>query len=812
MSLLLDLRHGLRRLRNSPGFTALATACLGIGIGASIGVFSILQILLLRPLPEARAPRELVTLTPKPGPMPGMPEMTFLKPLSYPAFLQYRAMSRTFSEIVAYTKIPVSLAVPGEGHPLRVSGHVATANYFSALGLHSALGRTLAEGRGAAEPRSGVVISDELWRRVFHRRHDVLGRTLLLNGRTFQVAGVLPEGFRGVERTDPVDVWLSLEAAPLVVPDMKETDLADPEHFWLDTFFARLAPGMSVEKAQAEVDVIARVLAKESPRGAFSLEVSPGVGIHPLLRKSVLDPLLLLTAAVAALLLLVCANLAGLLLTQAAAREREIGIRIAFGATPERIVQQLLSESMLLGLLGGFAGVAFGRALMTLLEDVALGQLLPYLMGLTLDRRVAAFALGLALATGLLFGLAPALWASQARWLREGSGNTPSRSRLTEAFVVGQIALSLMLLAGTGLFVRTWRSLQEIPPGLDGRGVADFQLDLTLQRYGDRQGQAFYDQLLERVRRLPGVRSASLALGVPLDRGQEAQFFGNIGPEGSAAGPRAVTMNLVSSGYFKTLGIPLRGRDFSLQDRDGAAPVVIVSESLARELWPGRDPVGQRATLDRKTVEVVGVAGDVRTDLKSRPQDFVYRPVQQLYFPNLTLQVKTAAGTAGAVVAPVRAEIARLDRNLPISRVSLLEEEIRHASAQPLLFSELLGGASGVAMLLTGIGLYGTLAFSVRRRTREMGVRRALGARTSEILELVLKRGLTLTGLGLACGTAASLLATRVVSGLLFGVKPTDPAVFLTGILICGALGTAASLLPAWSATRVDPMEALRQE
>jgi putative ABC transport system permease protein len=812
MNLLLDLRYGLRRLRNSPGFTVLATLCLGIGIGASVGVFSILHTLVLRPLPEVSAPWELVALTPKPVPVPGMPGATMYMMLSYPSYLQYRDQSRVFSDLVGYEKIPVSLAVPGEGRPLRVSGHVATANYFSALGVRAARGRTLEQERGTAERQNGVVISEGLWRRVFGGRQDVLGRPLLLNGRVFQVVGVLQEGFRGVERTAPVDLWVAAEAAARVMPSMKEGDLGDPGKAWINNFFARLAPGVSVVKAQAEIDAVARRLPKTARLEPPGLEISEGVGIDPLLRKGIFDPLLLVAGVIALLMLLVCANLAGLLLSQAVAREREIGVRVALGATQGRILQQLLSEGVLLGLLGGGVGVAIGRALMTSLEGVALDGFLPRLSGLSLDAQALSFALGLAMAAGLLFGLAPAVWASQARWIREGMATTPRRSWLQDAFVVGQIALSLILLVGTGLFVRTWRNLQEIPPGFDGRGVINFELDLESQRYTEPAARVFYERLLESARRVPGVRSAALAMMVPLKGEEGAMFFNRLQTEGSTGEPRMTEMNLISSDYFKTLGIPLlAGRDFSPRDRKGAPGVLIVSQRLAKSLWPGKNPVGQRVTMGKESLEVIGVVGDIRRSLEGEPLDIVYRSGQQEEFANLTLHVKTG-GDPRAAMAAIRAEISRLDRNLPVAEVSFFDQLIQRASAQPRLFSQLLGSTSGVALLLTGIGLYGTLAFAVRRRTREMGVRRALGAGTSGILGLVLRRGLALTGIGLAVGIAVSLLVTRALATLLFGVTPTDPVVFLTVALICGALGVAASLLPAWSAARVSPMEALRQE
>lgn len=813
MSIFFDLRQGSRRLRRYPGFTTLATLCLGIGIGASVGVFSVLNTLLLHPLPGVDDPAGLVTLSAKPVPVPGMPGATMYMALSYPTYLRYREASRSFSGLAAYEEIEVNLAVPGSGRPLRVSGHVATSNYFSILGLRSATGRTLADLRGPGERQTGVLLSEGLRRRLFGTRRDVLGRTLLLNGRVFQVAGVLPEGFRGVDRLEPVDVWISLEAAPLAMPSMTEGKLRDPAHAWLGLFFARLAPGVDVAKAQTELDAIARIVAEDGPRSrpVPALEVAEGVGIYPALRHQVVKPLMILSVVATLLMLLVCANLAGLLLTQAAAREKEIGVRVAFGATQGRILQQLLSESVLLGLLGGIAGVALGRALVKAIEGVALDGFLPELTGLALDSQALTFALGLALAAGLLFGLAPALWMTQAQWIREGAGTTQRRPWLQEVFVVGQVALSLTLLVGTGLFVRTWQNLQDVPHGFESRGVMNFRIDLELQRFGRAEGLAFYDRLLEGVRGLPGVRAASLAASAPLGSPRGPLLFSHLQVPGSAE-PQTAAQNTITPGYFKTLGIPLLGgRDFAESDGESSPPVAIVSQALARKLWPGESPVGKHLTMDGTAVEIVGMAGDVRTSLEGDPDALLYRPLRQVYFPNLVFHVKTT-GDPRSLVAPVRAQVRRLDRHLPLVDVAPYKEEVRQASAQSLLFSTLLGSASGVALLLTGIGLYGTLAFAVRRRTREMGIRRALGARTSEILGLVLRRGLALTGLGLALGTLVSWMATRGLANELFGVTPTDPAVFTTVLLVCGTLGAAASLLPAWSAARVDPMKALRQE
>jgi predicted permease len=813
MSFFADLRHGFRRLRKSPGFTLLAVLCLGIGIGASVGVFSILNALLLRPIPGVESTQGLVSLLPKMAPLPGHSGVEIFQTLSYPSYLQYRETNRVFSELVAYSEFPVNLAIPGEGRPLRTSGHLVSNNYFSTLGVKSRLGLTLSDLPKNEVRQTGAVISHRLWRSHFGGRSDVLGRSLLLNGNVFEVIGVLPEKFLGVLRARPVEVWLPLEAAPLVVPRMAEGDLRDTKNTWLNYFFARLAPGVNISKAQTELDVMARMMAKEHPaaKPPAALEVFPEIGTIPGNRKHMIDPLATLATVAGLLMLLVCANLGGLLLTRAAARKGEIGIRVAFGATQGRLVRHLMTESLLLGVIGGAAGVALASGLVKVLEGVPLGRALPALTGLSLDRWVLVFALVISLGAAVVFGLAPALWSSRPEWIREGTA-LHARTGLQDVFLISQVALSLTLLVGAGLFVRTFRNLQAVPLGFESQGLVNFQFDLELQRLKEPAAQSFYHQLLDRVRTLPGVQAASLAAVIPVSDENQTMIFGQLVPPGSPDHPLFTRINAVAPGYFRTLGIPLvEGRDFSEQDGKEGTTLVIVSQTVAKKLWPGKSAVGQRVGNGFETEEIIGVVGDIRSRVEGDPEPLIYNSIAQIFMANLTLQVKTN-GDPKALVRPVRAEVARLDRNLPIAKVSRMDEEVREVFGQSLLFSKLLGSLSGVALLLTGIGLYGSLAYAVRRRTREMGVRKALGARTPDLLGLILRRGLALTMVGLALGTAVSWLATRALSSLLFGVTPTDPEVFLSVLLICGIVGATASFLPAWSATRVDPMGALRQE
>ncbi|HEX9944639.1 MAG TPA: ABC transporter permease [Thermoanaerobaculia bacterium] len=819
MSVPFDVRYGLRKLNNNTGFTMVAVACLALGICASVTVFSVANALLLRPVPGVERTDRIVSLAPKPGTFAGMPGALFTEPISYPVFLRYRDARHVFSELAAYHPFAANLVAGGE--PLRLVGQVVTDNYFSTLGMRSALGRLFAPGERARERQLEVVLSHSLWQRAFGARQRVMGSTVHLNGRLFLVIGIAPPGFRGTLHGEEVDLWVPIETAPLVLPELRGGKFEDPTHGWLHWFFGRLAPGVDAERAQREMDLLAGRLAagdpfrQEPPPG---LQLYPGLGIRPGARGDLVSPLALLFAMVGLLMLVVCANLGGLLLVRAAARQEEIGIRLALGVTRGRLVRQLLTESLTLSLIGGAVGFLLAVWAVDALEGFSLGQYLPRMNDLSIDGRVVAFTLVLSLAAGAFFGLIPALWATRRQvtaLLRPGMvavGQDRGRHRLQEAFVVAQITVSLILLVITGLFVRTLWNLRSIDPGFDSRHVVNLRLDLSLQDYTPSAGSALYEQLLSQVRGLPPVRSASLALWVPLSRANKMSRLTSL--RSAADGdPVESEYNVVAPAYFQTLGIPLlRGRDFTAADRPGSLPVLIVDETLANTLWPGGDPIGERLTLPRGEVrEVVGVAGSVRLrDLQSDPQPYFYVPLAQRYESATALAVRTS-GDPLEVVDSLRSIIRKLDPNLGV-QVSLFGDEVRGALTQPRLFSWLFGSFSLVALLITAIGLYGTLAYAISRRTRELGIRMALGAQGSEIVGMVIRRGLILTLTGLILGLAAASWTTSVFSRLLFGVTPTDPGVFASVTLVLTLVGLAASSLPAYAATQVDPMAVIRHE
>ena len=649
----------------------------------------------------------------------------------------------------------------------------------------------------------------------------MIGSPLRINGHLFVVAGVAPEGFRGTLHAEEADLWVLAESAPLVLGMAFPQGLQAETPEWLFSFFGRLAPGMDRARAQSELDRLAARLAEGAPKGHQppALLVSAWNGNWPDSPDLLTGPLLLLSLVTALLLLVVCANLSGLLLVKAAARQEEIGVRMALGVTRGRLVRQLLTESLALALLGGGAGFVLALFVLDAVHGLSLGRYLPTIDNVAIGGRVVVFTLGISLVAGLLFGLVPALWSTRRQVVpmlhqRGEGGAEPGRTRPHEILVVAQVTLSLMLLVSTGLFIRTLQNLRSIDPGFSSRGVVNLRTDLTLHGVREPAGRLFYDQLLDQVERLPGVESAALTLTVPLARVGGRAEIGSLRPPG-ASRPMAVELDAVSPGFFRTLGIPLvRGRDFSRFDRRGAPLVVIVDEATAQALWPGKNPLGERVTLgDGAVSEVIGVVRRIRFwELPEDPRPYYYLPLAQHYEPALALQVKMkGTGDPLRVLGPVHAVLRRLDPGLAIE-VSRFDDEVRETLSLTRLFSWLFGSFSLTAVLITAIGIYGVLSYAVSRRTRELGIRMALGARTSEIIGLVLRRGLALTFAGLVLGLVAASWTTSIFSGLLFQVTPTDPEVFVTVTLLLIGVGLAASSLPAYRATRVDPMAIIRHE
>jgi predicted permease len=805
-------------LARSPGFTLVSVVSLALGIGVNTAVFSLFNAVLIRALPVVRGQERLVWLR---------------APSSYPDYLDYREQAQGFEGMAAATGTREFSLTRG-GEPELVRGEFVTANYFDVLGVGAHAGRGFVEAEGR-EPARVVVLSHQLWRARFDSDPGVVGRQVTLNGLGFTVVGVAPEGFVGTEAGLNRELWVPLPAHALLnPPDAARVldggggeDILRVRHsHWL-AVFARLRANVTREQAAAELAGVARRVA-EAGGGRVDGETLRRVQLLPLSggmdpgdREQALPVAGVVMAVLGLVLLIACANIAGLLVARAAVRRRETAIRQALGAGRARLVRQWLTESLLLSCLGGAAGLLLALWANDVMASYAAGTPLASL-DLRLDYRVLAFTLLVSVGAGVAFGLAPALQASRLDLVtalktedalaRAGS----RRSRLRAAFVTAQVTLSVVLLVCAGLFIRSLWSAHAIDPGFRVERALTVPVDLGLLRYKSEDGRAFYRELLSRVAAQPGVESASLVRFAQLGN-SFAQ--GQVFAEGRAAGAGEGTdagFNIVGPDYFRTMGTRLvRGRDFTDADREGAPGVAVVNETLAAMLWPGEDALGKRVSFEGAGgpfLEVVGVARDGKyRSLGDRSRPYIYRPLMQSYEPRMTLVVR-ASGDPRALAGPVREHLRALDRNLPVADVRTLEEQFDLSLLPARVAAYTLGGFGLLALALAAIGIYGVVSYTVARRTREIGVRVALGAGRADVLRLILGEGLSAVGAGLGLGLLLSFALTRVLGGFLYGVTASDPLTFVGVPALLGSVALAAGYLPARRAAKVDPMVALRYE
>jgi predicted permease len=803
-----DLRFAARLLRSNPGFTALAVLSLALGIGVNTGIFSLVRAVLRPPSPIRDAGR-LVSVYHS-----FLHGREVLTSTSYPDYEYYRDHNRVLSGLMAYCRVPMSARIGEQAE--QISGELVTANYFSVLDLRASAGRTF-----LADDRAVAVIGDRLWRSRFGGDRNVLGRTVGIGRHVFTIVGIAPPGFRGVvlDWGDPPELWVPMAAYREAVPLMPEYMLQARHAVWL-LVTGRLQPGVSMAEAKAAFHGMAGQLAQaygENPHD-WSAEALPlsRARFWPTYRNSIMTFLGLLVAVTGLVLLIACFNVANLLLTRAMKRQREIAVRLALGAGRGRLVRQLTTESVLLSLVGGAAGIAVAWWTAALVRSYPQPFKIPLALDTPMDAPALGFALLLSLVTGVLFGIVPARRASRPDLVLSLKSEAPGPGlrgfALRNALVVAQVALSLVLLIGAGLFVRTLQKAQASDPVFRTGNAVLVELNLRAAEYPDARGKQFYTQALERTRLLRGVESAALVSFPPL--GGMLQETDVLPP--GASEPLRVNANIVSPDYFRTLGLPLEhGRDFNERDIESAPPVAMVNEVMARLFWPGQDPIGKLLHLADPALpplEVVGVARDGRMQgFREDMRPCFYRPLAQSYVPEMTLIARTPGGPDLAL-AEIRRELRALDKDLPVAGAETMHAHLDRALSQERLTASLLSGLGLLALALAVVGIYGVMSFSVAQRTREIGIRMALGAQAPDVLTMILRHAAILLGAGLAIGWAAAALVTRYAASLLYGVSPTDPWTFVAVSAVLAAAAILACYLPARRAARVDPMVALRYE
>lgn len=810
-----DIRFGLRMLMKTPGFTLIAVITMMLGIGANTTIFSLVNAILLRPLPVME-PERLVNLHST------SPDGTSFHSFSYPDYVDYRDQNQVFDGLTAYTINTYSLTTAGQSE--RIFGIVTSENFFTVLGVSPRLGRLYTAEENRTETGEPVaVLSHGYWQRRFASDPFIVGKTLILNGHAYHVVGIAPPGFTGPRVAFAPDIYVPVWTQPLALPSLAN---------WLDNrragsleLVGRLKPGVTVEGAQANISAIAQRLGQQYPesnrgKGVEVRPINTGLGQ---MEGAAIGFMSVLMAIVGLVLLIACANVAGLTLARSAARRKEIAIRLAMGASRGRIVRQLLTESVLLFIFGGCAGLLLAAWFTDLL--LAFKPPVPFTIELDLgfDWRVLGFTLLVSLATGIIFGLAPALQASRADVLPalkdETAGGSYSRSRLRSLFVIGQVAVSLVLLVSTGLFLRSLQHARGLDPGLNPENVLNVGFDLSIQGYDEARGKQFYTQLMERARALPGVESVALSRNVLLTGSSMEMGISVEGYEPPAGDQSFDTdFNVVSQKYFSSLGIRiLRGRDFDERDREGAARVGIINETMARRFWPGEEAVGKRFYLgpisQGETVEIIGVArdGKYRT-LGEDPRPYFYLSSMQEYQPQMTLHLRTAEGNSASVLAGLRQEVDSIDRTIPFLDVMPLARAIG-VSLIPIKVASTVAGFFGlVGLILAAVGIFGIVSYTVTQRTREIGIRTALGAQRADVLRLIIGQGMRLAIIGVVVGLLASIAVTRLLTSLLYGISATDAVTFIIVAVLLIFIALIASYIPARRATRVDPMTALRYE
>jgi putative ABC transport system permease protein len=805
-----DLRYSVRTLVRRPGFTLIAVIALALGIGANTAIFSVVNAVLLEPLPFAE-PERLVIINET-----VRRETVEPREASYLNFVDWREQNQSFDYIAVFVYTGFNLT--GGEEPVRVRGEVVSASYFPLMGIEAHRGRTFQPEEDATPLTHPVaIISHALWQRRFASDPGAVGSNIRLNEKEFTVVGIAPEGFLGI--STEAEVWVPMMMAHAFFGDRTLTERGSRSL----SVAARLKPGVSIAQAQADMDTITGRLESAYPnsnkdRGAQVRSA------HEVMMGDMRPTLMVLLGAVAFVLLIACGNVANLLLARAASRHKEIAIRTALGARRSRLVGQLLTESVTLAIAGGGAGLLLAAWGIDLLVAF-LGDQVPQFVRVGIDARVLAFTLAVSVLTGMIFGIVPALQASKPdlnEALKEGTrGSTGGarRNRTRRLLVVSEIAMALMLLVCAGLMLRSFQQLQSFDPGFKIDGIISMRVILP-RSYSEEQVTDFSRRFLGQVRGLAGLGEVGLGSNTPLDGNSSATYALVEGVTPPDNTPR-VYYHRISPGFFSALGIPMReGRDFSDGDDARGRPVAIISSAMAARFWPGESAIGKRISMDEDEhgkpywLEVVGVVGDVKYrtlihDINRDPD--IYVPMLQNASRSVSLVARMNGDTA-ALTQSIRGELQRLDPNLPIYGVQTMRERMNSQTARARFTALLLGTFSVVAMLLAAVGIYGVMAYSVAQRTHEIGIRLALGADRGDVLKMVVGEGMALVGAGVLIGAVAAVAATRAISSELYGVSATDPPTFVVVSLVLAGVALGACFIPALRATRVDPVVALRYE
>jgi len=804
-----DLRFAIRQMGKRPGFSAVVVLTMALGIGANAAIFSVLDAVLLRPLPYSH-PEKLVKVWSR---FTGIGMPNDQNWVSAPEFRDFQQLNRSFTDLAAINGGSVNLGV--KGSPQRVVGAAVSPGLFPMLGAQPLLGRTFLAEEGQPGRDRELVLSYGLWRRVFGGDPSVVGRTIDIDGVPNIVVGVMPAGF---EYPDQTEIWGPLAFSP---NDLSENSRGG---HGLEVL-GRVKPGLSLAQVQSDMDRVGRTMIEQHRSYPYE-KYGYGVILHPLLAETVGDVrtfLIVLMAAVGLVLLIACANIANLLLARSAERQQEMETRMALGASGWRLTRQLLTESVVLAFAGGVVGLALTPLVLGGLVAIA-AKSLPRAVHTGIDARVLALTALVSLATGILFGLAPALQSARKRSLdglksgRSTEGRRPKRLR--SLLVVCETAFSLLLVVGAGLLLRSFARILEVDPGFRPEGVLTLRVALPDAVYSKpEQVRGFYRGLIERVQRLPGVQAAGAVSGLPLsaEGGSGTTTIDSQSVPLEDTTPEA-DQRVVTPDYFKAMGIALvRGRFFEDRDSDGAPPVAIVDESLAQTFWPNQDPIGKRLHTGGRQSQapwttIVGVVRHVRNrTLEARSRVEVYWPVSQRPFGAMTLAVQ-AAGSPMSLVPTIQREVGAIDPDLPVYRVRTMTEVMGDSLQRRRLALILLAGFAALALLLASVGIYGVTSYGVAQRKQEIGLRMALGADRAQVLRMMIGSGMTTIALGLALGVILALSLTRLMSGLLFAVKAYDPAALAGAALLLTAAAFLAILIPARRATRVNPMVALRYE